>query len=242
MGQSYPRAPITEAVLQFMFADQVDPAAMAKAQGQLVRSFPKSENLNEYSIRIEEGGAVPTAPILAGYKLTSADGTQVVQLHKNSFTASQLAPYPGWDLFEDMCHRNYRIWTRATGSKRLSRISTRFINRIDVPAKLGEPIEEQTYLNISSTALPFEHGALTALYENFAAPIDGGRHRMVLNIALIPSPLIGHIALMVDIDVLAEVDLPRKATDIWLRVAELRGWKNAIFEALVTDAARELFQ
>lgn len=68
--------------------------------------------------------------------------------------------------------------------------------------------------------------------------IDG---EVIVNAGTMPSPLIDHASLLLDIDLFKAKDLPRRDDEIWALLAVLRLQKNDLVEAFITSRARELF-
>ena len=68
--------------------------------------------------------------------------------------------------------------------------------------------------------------------------IDG---KVLVNAATVSSPLIDHVSLLLDIDLFKDQNIPQKDKEFWDLLAALRHQKNMLFEAFVTDQARELF-
>ena len=66
--------------------------------------------------------------------------------------------------------------------------------------------------------------------------------RVTLNSASVLSPLLGHNAILLDIDVAMEPNPPQNDEDVFVLLNKMRAKKNATFEACLTDRARELFQ
>jgi uncharacterized protein (TIGR04255 family) len=54
-------------------------------------------------------------------------------------------------------------------------------------------------------------------------------------------PLVGFAALVLDIDVFRETNIPRRDEDLWALVNRIRTYKNNIFETCITDQSRALF-
>jgi len=240
MVQLYSRPPIIEAALQLVFTSPLSFEEMAKARKRTIKFFPQSEDLKQISFMIEEGGhASSTAPSITGHKLTSMEGTRAVLIYPDRLGFSILAPYPGWDQFVSEFRDIIKLLKRQ-GTVAVS--STRFINRIDVPAPPGSLVNHDDYFRLARIELPFDHGPLTGFGVQIAAPVGTAGHRVVLNASLAPSPLIDHLSILLDVDVLLDASPPLKQAEVWGRMNELRDWKNHIFEESITDKARELFR
>lgn len=59
--------------------------------------------------------------------------------------------------------------------------------------------------------------------------------------ATLEPALINHASLLLDIDIMAQHHVPQKINELWELVSRMRQAKNEIFEACVTEKARQLF-
>ena len=58
--------------------------------------------------------------------------------------------------------------------------------------------------------------------------------------AMVPPPQVGVVSVVLDIEVSRQNNPPQTDTEIWSYFEKLRERKNQVFEASITDAAREL--
>ena len=65
--------------------------------------------------------------------------------------------------------------------------------------------------------------------------------KLTLNSAVVPAPILDHASFIIDQDIAKEVDLPQSDNDIYELLNEIRVRKNNVFEACISDRARELF-
>src|SRR6202007_3259742 len=94
-------------------------------------------------------GVTTALPIeTLGNRLSTEDQTQIVLAWPAQFVFSQLAPYPGWDVFFERFRRDWGLWKRTLGYRKITRIGVRYINRIDIPAAITPIIQQEDYLNI----------------------------------------------------------------------------------------------
>jgi uncharacterized protein (TIGR04255 family) len=174
--------------------------------------------------------------------MISENGADIVLLGTSSVAAARLAPYPGWEQFINRFRDDLQRTSGLIKKRPLTRIGVRFINRIDVPVGQHGLFDHATYINGGLSPLPFDHGPFGGMAYSVSSTIEHEKFGFVLNVAKIVSPLVGRAGLLVDIEVANQVNLPSQPVDIWAQVDEIRAWKNRIFEALITDRARELFE
>jgi uncharacterized protein (TIGR04255 family) len=117
----------------------------------------------------------------------------------------------------------------------------RYINRLDVPVPSGERIDPSLYL----TNLPNFPGQDAASFDGFNAQVVFAIPDISAGVRVatagVPSPLIDHVSLVLDLDVYLLVDLPNRPDDIYELLEKLHKAKNDVFEACITERARELF-
>lgn len=239
-SQQYRKPPITEGVVAIHFVEPLDPRRQKKFIDLQRRDFPKIDlmqnlqfDLSTKEVKEEE----------AGWKLTSYDGLQVVQVLPTQFAVSRMAPYPGWQTLISEFRQQLGQFREFIGRPAVNTISTRFINRIDVP--IPDPsssINLSDYLLIG-VALPpdFASRSLASLAVQTSFADDDGRVRYVINMGVAPPALIDHMSIVLDIDVAITKDVPLHDDGTFAVLDEIHSLKNICFEYCITDKARELF-
>lgn len=242
---SYKHAPITEAVIEIRIDSSLDQAALEKASAKFRSHYPQDQRVENVKIALSlevKPGSNPKTRVdrNAGHRRSSSDLTQLLVLFPSSLIVSQLAPYPGWDQFYRRFCRDWRIWKRAVGFKTISRIGVRYINRIDIPM-LDKNVEHETYLNVYPK-LPDIIPHVGAYAVQAVSSFEDIGCKLTLNSAAVPAPILDHASFIVDQDIAREIDPPQSEKAIFQLLNEIRMKKNAVFEACVTDRARDLFQ
>ena len=126
------------------------------------------------------------------------------------------------------------------GHPSVARIGVRYINRIDIPIS-GPIVEYEKFINVYPK-LPDVLGPVNAYGVQAVLPIVDIGCKLTLNSAIVASPILDHASFVVDQDISKEVDAPQSDNAIYELLSEIRKRKNIIFEACITDSARELFQ
>jgi uncharacterized protein (TIGR04255 family) len=246
--QPYKRPPITEAVIELRFATALDARDLEKASSSLASIYPDQQsiqNLVGVQLGLESGldnQALPQMLINQqnGYRRLSTDSSELVSLFPESFAVAQLAPYPGWPVFFGRFIRDWKILKNTTGYRKISRVGVRYINRIDVPIS-GEVVEHEDYLYVYPM-LPAVLGPVTAYGLQAQLPIADLGCKLTINSSSVPSPLLGHMSFLLDIDTARDEDAPQNDEGVCELLNQIRDKKNQIFEACISDRARELFQ
>jgi uncharacterized protein (TIGR04255 family) len=101
-------------------------------------------------------------------------------------------------------------------------------------------LKSQIFL-IYTLGIPDEFGPTMAYGVQAVLPIHDMGCRLLLNSSVVPSPLLGHASLLLDQDIAKEIEPPQRDDQIYELLNEIRAKKNDVFEACITNKARELF-
>lgn len=244
-GQSYNRPPVTEAMIELRFANLIGPNDLEKTRRRFLPSYPQYQHIRNVGIEIN----IPVVPDDSpqaranqefSHRLTSQDATEIIVLQPSSIAVAQLAPYPGWEIFFPRFVRDWEAWKREVGYLRIIRVGVRFINRIDIPTTNGR-IEEDQYLSVYPK-LPDGFGPVTGYGIQAQLPMLDVGCNLTINSAAVPSPMLGHGSVLLDLDISMEVNVPQKDSDIYELLNRIRIKKNETFEACVTAQAKALFR
>ena len=244
---SYKRAPITEAVIAINFAQPLAPDLIASVSDKFSAYYPKHHNVENVKVAVQIPASQQDIPKTkidrdVGHRRSSVDMTELVVLWPSAFAISQLAPYPGWDVFSQRFVRDWKIWKRNVDFRDVSRLGVRYINRIDIPMpKDGNILEYEAYLNIYPK-LPDILGPVGAYAVQAVFPIEDIRCKLTLNSAVVPAPILDHVSFVMDQDIAREIDPPQSDEAIYALLNEIRIKKNSVFESCISNLARELFE
>lgn len=240
----YPKAPITEAVIEIKFKSSADSADLEKVRQRLGSAYPQHQNVQTLSLNVNLPEGQPDAPVTKidrtpGHRLASVDMTELLVMFDSAFIVSQLAPYTGWDSFLSRFVRDWAAWKRVMGYREISRIGVRYINRIDIPVA-GQVVPYEDFLNVYPK-LPQPFQLVAAYAVQAVLPLEEIGCKLTLNSAAVPSPILGHSSYLFDQDIANEDDPPQSDEAIVVLLNSIRIEKNKVFEACITDRARELF-
>jgi uncharacterized protein (TIGR04255 family) len=244
--QPYKQPPITEAVIELRFATAIETDDITKVSAALKSLYPLQQPNRGIEVRLNvpppgQQGVTAAHPIEThGNRLSTEDQTQIVLVWPAQFVFSQLAPYPGWDVFFERFCRDWAVWKRTLGYRKITRIGVRYINRIDIPAT-APIIEHEEYLNIYPH-MPMDFQSLMAYSVVAQLPLPDIGCILTLNSSSAPSQLLGHAAFIVDQDIAKDGDPPQNDEGIYTLLNQIRVKKNEVFEACIKPRARELFK
>lgn len=242
----YPFPPITEAVIEFVFENEVEYKVLEKLSTKLAARYP-NENMEigrSIEIAIDESGKLDPQAVKVEeddrlIRRSNEDENEVLILAKDRMVVSRFPVYDGW---ESLIQRAKDDWSEAKslwGYRKISRIGVRFINRIDLPFEDGE-ISPSKYFNIYFT-FPREFGPMGASSWRSEHSVEELKAILILTVARVDSPLPKHMALALDIDLVKTLDPPQKDGDIFSYLEQARIFKNMVFEKSITEETRKKF-
>ena len=242
---NYSHPPITEAVIGITLDEAAGEEAIEKMQQSFAKEYPNySHQVNHkfnLMVRADNGNASLSPPTgaIKIHKRASNDITESLVIYPDTYIFSQLAPYPGWEVYFERFKRDWKKLKRLMGFRTTKRIGVRFINRIDIPAGASDATPDQ-YIKIYPK-VPEVFGKIGSYAVQYMHSIDDIGCILRINSASIPSPLLDNVSYLVDLDISKESDVPQSDEDIFNLIDKIRVKKNVFFEASIGDAARELF-
>ena len=241
-GESYPRAPIIEAVIELQFAEEpLSARDLDRVKDKLEKQYPTVEITQQIQVQVAPDARVTTKAELDGYKMTAKSATDVVLLKRTAFGSVRLAPYEGWDAFLETAKSNFGIFTNVIGRRKITRLGARYINRIDVPIEQVEGKELTDWVKVG-IAIP---ETISERSGNYSFSIACTEITTGVNVILQSSTgtqfLLDHVSIILDIDAAIE-QVPTRLDELWEAAGKLRAAKNSVFENSITNKTRELLQ
>lgn len=241
----YKRAPIIEAVIdvQVTFAEVPSPDRLTECADSIQETFPTRLPISVVQMGMEaRDGKLEQKEISqqqTGWRLSNAKNDRVLQLQRAGFTYSHLAPYTQWDVFQGEAKLLWDEYVSALNPATITRIATRYINRIEIPAVA---IQLEDYFNVTPRA-PDSIGPLSTFLVQIQVPYQSPeRTQAVITVA--PGPAMGSPptpGILLDIDVSCSApDVQPRSLKLWEYLGQMRRIKNKIFEDCITDKTREL--
>ncbi len=237
----YARPPIAESAFELRFGSPFSLREIERLRDRLKRHYPAVDEQKQVDVRIEPTGVV-TDSRLVGYKMTAANGCDIVLVNLSALGTVRLAPYDSWEQRIIAAQTNYEIMTKIVSRADIVRLGARYINRIDLPKSTGSEMSSVSFLRLG-VAIPRELSTTVGPYSLSASFKESstGVNILIQSAIVQPPPLIDQVSLLLDIDASIELDIPARIDDVWSLSDKLRQAKNKVFEACVTDDARKLF-
>jgi uncharacterized protein (TIGR04255 family) len=245
MPEVFRNAPITEALIDIrtQLPEGVSLTYLETLHSQIQAGYPQKQKrmMLEGAVKFEEGQEPLTTARhqVVGYLFTSVDGAQVVQFRLDGFTFSRLRPYTRWEEIYPEARRLWEIYRTNTKPLLVNRLATRYINSIEIPSKR---FDYDDYFSAAPRIPPGLPQLLSHFFTRLVIPFpDEGATAIVIQTPHEkPDPT--NSAVILDIDVFAEVSLASEDAKIDEVLATLRKVKNEIFFSSITERAKELFR
>ncbi len=235
----YSAPPIIEAVAQLVFQDALSDSIFRKLAKKLKRNYVNEVANESVTVKVDFQNRRSDFDGQPHIKISSSDEADILIVQPNSLTWSRLAPYEGWESFSHRIFTEVKAAHGVTGHRKLSRIGLRYINRLDVP-RTGKITHYEEYLAIN-IGLPDELSVINNYAWRFERDFLEQKLLVIVQSAIVEPEIPDTSAFVLDIDVVATLDLPNKIEDIFSKFEEMRVLKNKIFELSIKDKARTSF-
>ena len=238
-SMNYSKAPIEEAIIAIHFAGAVPVERREKLIKKLLSDFPSREHFFDLSQIVALGKEGEFSPPM-GVRLRAVEKPFVVIISQSQFAIARVGQYTNWDDLESEFLKQFDKAEKVLRPLQLSRVSTRFLNRIDIPAMSGTTVNLSDYfaagLSIPSS-LTLQ--GLAQFNLNFTLSDQEQKISSVVQIISMPDrPLIDHFSVKLDIDCVTDI---MSRADIRQSLSMLRKTKNMIFEESLKQKAKDLF-
>ena len=233
-------APITEALIDI----SVKPSSSVQNAQQLDElcaklkaTYPDKKLQQQFKIEFFPGPPPQERKEtrFVGYRLTSANGLQVIQASPDKITFSRLRPYQTWEQLREEAQRIWKIYTEIVKPELITRIATRFINSIEIPLPMRDFSDYLTAAPSIPEKLP---QGISSFFTRVVLPDPTTGAVAIVTHALesVVTPKV--VPIIIDIDVFIE-RIFENHEKAWATIDTLRDMKNLIFFESVTDKALE---
>lgn len=247
--RQYPNPPIAEAIIDIRttLPENVTLDHVLQVNTDTVDQYPHRRDSIAVTGEITVGPNVSSSTTQSrnGYVFLTADERSVYQARLDGFTFSRLAPYENWESFRDSAREIWASYRTALSPASIDRVALRYVNRINLPI----PFEDfEQYLH-AVPALPMDlpQSWMGYLMQVQIPYVQNGL-LLHLTSAILPQEHEDSLPMLLDIDLFrpselpfGQFDLPADDERLWDLLDEMHTVKNDIFEACITDRARELF-
>jgi len=254
MTKKYPllaRPPIKEAILQLLVdpSDSFSPDLLKKFVEAENKEYPKSLAQRETLIQFMSGDDGQHTGVtdkgFNGYKISSDDGLNIVQVYKDRLAISRLDSYSSWEILLAEAQRIWDVYKDIVAPKAVKGVSVRYINHFILPSDMKN---FEDYLE-STPSIPKElPQGLASFYVNYKVPDPD--MKAVASVQLLfegvrfdegsQEPKLP-VVLDTDIQMIFDTAAEDKET-IWDNFSKLHDFKNKVFFNTVKEKTLEMFR
>lgn len=247
-GAIYKKSPIREAIfdVRLSFSEKPELSLFETIHSKISAEYLKREVSHSQFVSFEvkpgEQPIINSGGGPNGLKLTSNDGTRVLQIRDDGFTFSKLNPYESWDKFVSEAKKLFEIYVDETKPNHADRIALRYINAVKIKEKSFK-LEDyfSTYLKLDDS-LP---QGLVQFFSRYFIKDDQSENTFaIINQTVEENSDISSdfTTVMFDIDVFqANLKLDLDPSIFWKEIEVLKKLRTRIFEGSLTAKAKELF-
>lgn len=245
--RQYKSPPITEALCAFYFAPagEWDIMYPALIYGKVKDEYSgkareqKLINIEPASKEIQAPAGAPMAVNeVTRIQFVTKDEKKVLGVYADNLSISVLKPYPGWEVFRPAIQSGLDVYREIAKPKGLRRIGLRYLNQVTIDGQVSDVLS-----CFSSPPLPLTGG--NSHIENFTSRheylCDDEPLKVTVGFARLAAPA-GKVAVLLDIDLVwqSQGD-PLSLDQAMAKVDDMRQRERVIFESLITDRARQIF-
>jgi uncharacterized protein (TIGR04255 family) len=239
-ARKYKHPPIEEALCEFQFSpdEALDPMlVVGKLHSEISDEYPgPTRRQNVQTVTVAES-QTQVRDELFRIQLPNVDGTRLISVGKNALSISVLRPYVGWEEdFKPRIERALLAYQKVIKPREVRRIGVRYINRISIAQPIADAATYFTNPNCEDKILRLElkHFAKRLEYATSDAT------KVIITHATIVPNKPEHSDFLLDIDVVRE-NATINIDNAMSVASELHEKEGEVFESLVTNAARKLF-
>lgn len=244
-AETYTRPPVTEAVIdvRVQYDEGRDIDALRPLADSLRASYPTQQPTRVVGMAFEAKDEAiqqrPTVHKAVGWKLVSADSSRILQIEKRMFAYSHLPPYSNWRQFSSEGRELFAKYVDVWRPAMVTRIAVRYINRIVFP--FGR-IALEDYFAVRPE-FPDSLGPMGGVVLQLQVFPDGRLDDLPALITMASQPSEGEeVVFVLDIDVYREKEMELDVDAVFSELERARMTKNRIFEACLTERAKDMFR
>lgn len=173
--------------------------------------------------------------------MDSRPPVQILQFREDGFSFNRLRPYEGFDSYQEAIANGWEFYRTRAKPKLVSRLSMRFINRIELPFG-DESVLLTDYLRFMRPAVPAENQQLAGIFQTLRFRCTKSSAFSQVTIATQDA---SETSLPVVLDIETYLDLNRPPDPFEEFANELdclRRLKNEIFRNSLTPECLQQFQ
>jgi uncharacterized protein (TIGR04255 family) len=246
-AHKYKNPPIIEALCEFTFAPIpasegnffILPGLLKAELGADYAGTPREQRLQSVVVPDEKTN-IAVQDSLFRIQMPTDDGTRLLSVGPNTLSVSMLKPYgeDGWEgEFLPRITKALKAYKKVAKPLNVLRIGVRYINQIQIPES---DANVENYIVLKDTTPELLNAKLSSFVRRDEYVKEDSTKIIVTCAKTIPATP-NHTGILLDIDTIWDFKPIREEKDIVKKVKELHRLEGTVFEALITDAARKLF-
>jgi uncharacterized protein (TIGR04255 family) len=241
----YKNPPIEEALVEVRFApseewDLTIPGKLHEHRDikKEYQGKPRTQKLVEAALQAGPGqpSNLAVREGVGRIQLLNEAGNRLISLGPGVLSVNVLRPYDGWERFRPRIERALRAYNEVAASKGVTRLGVRYINKIVLPEK---EVDLGIYFKCGPPIAPELPSKMAGFMSRVEFLYDDGV-RLLLTQASIDAPE-EQSAFLLDLDLIWESTNARSLDAMMAVIDDLHEREGAAFEAIITDAARRVF-
>ncbi len=246
--EQFKNPPIQEALLDIQVALPADATVetLKNFHAGLETRFPERKEriswLQGFQISAPgDSHAVSSPRSVDGYLFVSNAEAKIVQARRDGFTFNKLRPYSNWETFNTEAKELWELYVALARPASVQRVALRYLNRITLPLPLRDLRDYCLLFPDLPPALP---QGMSEFFLRVTLPVPDTPCLSTVTLTFEPAmPGATMLNLILDNEAayfFGSLNVDTEA--IWLRLAQLRDLKNNVFDAILTEKAKELFR
>lgn len=236
-------APIVEAMIDFrvLRQDQISPTIFEDLKGSIGERYGEKSAMYSFETRFgidKEGRFIDSAPVQAVVGWMYRAGTELAQFRADGFTFSKIEPYTRWEEVFGEALRLWQVYIDVAQPNQVSRVAVRYINRM----RLSSVTDLRRYIEVSPQLPAPIPQAIREFLSRVYVDDDSRNASAVIVQAIEPRVDATAISLLLDIDAFREISVAATDPELPSFFEQLRGLKNDIFFASITETTAEMYE
>jgi uncharacterized protein (TIGR04255 family) len=242
------KPPLIEVFCEFFFqgpdGPEWDGFAVPRFYNKIRKDFPTRKRISSVGVQdpFSAGGVSPgvssVGPPTPRHRFTSKDGQTIVQLGDNLLVVNQLPPYYGWEKFEPVVDRCFKLYVDLWKPRTVAHAAVHYFDQVDIPEA---EFSLETYFNLYPCLPDGQSGPITNLTMAFESKGKTEGDILAVTMRQHPSALPDGTTFLLQYDYLATAGLPAEDERVkgWLETAHEA--LSVAFRSTFTEAAFRLF-
>lgn len=239
-NEVFAKSPIVLAIIQIRYEklEDFNTSEIKKIGNEIKDIYPDVKESVLQNFRIDQDSETKFSldnKEINGVHFISKDGNNKLTVGNDKFTLEMHGTYVGWDNINIAFKKYWNLFCHDLGSLTLTGVSMRYLNRIDLPIETTDISKYFTTYIYSNTG----NHTFSQFQTKYTSFINDNIIQVGHSLDL---PIENKLPYFLDIDVIRLQKIENEIGIIWKIFEQLRAQKNAIFNDILTDEAKNLIR